>query len=316
MITPVQDFFRKTRNENFIGNNRPDGNFGAAMPSKPTVHDPEDVARTTLKEQNIDNVHDGFLGGNVRHTVHDPNDVARTTIKETNIHNDAPYINFKAAKPTALTVYDPEDIPRTTTKETVIDNDHMGFVSKAEHGDAGAYTTQRYTAKNTNKQFTSDYEYTGIADGDVGKGGGRGYLATRYNAKATHKQFLSNIEYSGNAGQGQTAKPSSYGDFYRARLNPNKEQIARGREPTQQGVKLNAGEDYVNLQHKKIEGDRINIREPSGTRTYQVAPQQNRCGMTIVKNTVPEEALQDRLNPALLDQFRKNPYTQSLSSAV
>lgn len=316
LIVPVQDFFRKTRNENFIGNNRPDGNFKAAMPSKPTIHDPEDVARTTIKETNIHNDHEGFLGGNVRHIVYDPNDVARTTIKETNIHNSAPYINLKPAKPTSIKVYDPEDIPRTTMKETTIDNDHMGFISKAEHSDPGAYTTARYNFKNTNKQFTSDNEYYGIADGDVGKGGGRGYLATRYNAKNTHKQFLSNYEYKGNAGQSVFDRPTSYADYYNARLNPNKEKVAIGREPTKESAKLAAGQDLVNLQFKKIEADRINLREPSGTRTYQTPPLQNNCGLTMVRNTLREDTIRNRIDGDILDAFKKNPYTQSLASAV
>lgn len=316
MIVPVQDWFRKTRNENFIGNNRPEGNMKAQMPAKLTVHDPEDVARTTIKETTIHNEHDGFLGGNVRHIVYDPNDVARTTIKETNIHNDAPFINLKAAKPTAITVYDPEDIPRTTIKEITIDNDHMGFISKMVKGDAGGYTTQRYNAKTTNKQFTSDYEYMGIANGDVGKGGGRGYLATRYNAKNTSKQFLSNYEYTGNAGQSRFDRPSSYAEYYQARMNPNKEKVAMGREPTKQSAKVAVGEDLVNVQFKKLEADRVNIREPSGTRTYAAPPQQNECGMTIVRNTLREDTIRDRIDPDILEAYRQNPYTQSLASAV
>ena len=348
IIAPFQDIFRKTRNENFIGNNRPDGNFKAAMPSKPTMHDPEDVARTTLKETAIHNEHDGFLaghvkntvydpedvarttiketaihndhegflGGNAKHTVYDPNDIARTTIKETNIDNEAPYINMKPQKPTNIKIYDPEDIARTTVKELTLDNDHMGFISKPEKTNAGSYTSNRYNMKNTNKQFTSDYEYYGVADGDVGKGGGRGYLASRYNAKNTHKQFLSNYEYTGNAGQSQYERPMSYSDAYNARLNPNKEKIAIGREPTQEGAKVVAGEDLVNLQFKKIEGDYINLREPMETRGYDVPPQKNDCGLTIVRNTLPEQPIRDRIDGDILDAFKKNPYTQSLASAV
>merc|ERR1711871_503889 len=47
VITPLTDLFRRTRKENFIGNMRPDGNMSAAMPSKQTIYDPNDIARTT-----------------------------------------------------------------------------------------------------------------------------------------------------------------------------------------------------------------------------------------------------------------------------
>lgn len=87
LITPITDFFRRTRKENFIGNIRPEGNMNAAMPSKQTVYDPNDVARTTIKEQTEDNDYQGALSGNKKGTVYDPDDVARTTIKEQNIDN-------------------------------------------------------------------------------------------------------------------------------------------------------------------------------------------------------------------------------------
>jgi hypothetical protein len=92
LITPITDYFRTTRKENFIGNIRPEGNMSAMMPSKQTVYDPNDIARTTIKEQNIDNDYVGQLTGEKRNTIHDPNDIARTTIKEQNINNNTPYI--------------------------------------------------------------------------------------------------------------------------------------------------------------------------------------------------------------------------------
>ena len=63
-MIPLQDFVRKTRKENFVGNMRPDGNMKAAMPPKMTVYDPDDIARTTIKETNIHNEHEGFIKGN------------------------------------------------------------------------------------------------------------------------------------------------------------------------------------------------------------------------------------------------------------
>ena len=64
---------------------------------KHTVYDPNDIARTTIKEQNIDNDYMGQLTGEKRNTIHDPNDIARTTIKEQNINNNTPYINMKSS---------------------------------------------------------------------------------------------------------------------------------------------------------------------------------------------------------------------------
>lgn len=349
IISPLTDLFRKTRKENMIGNIRPEGNMSAQMPSKLTVHDPEDIARTTIKEQTIHNNHEGnmsaqmpskltihdpediarttikeqtihnnhegFIKGPEANQVWDPEDIARTTIKEQNIHNKAPYMNMKPQQPSSLKVYDPEDIARTTLKEMTEDNNHMGFVENIDYTKPGGYISTNVSMRNTHKQFISDYYYTGHADGEVGKGNGKGYLAASYRAKPTDKQFISDYEYTGIAG-GYKKREKSYGAGYNATLNPNKEIISQGRVPTQNKEKLGAGGDMVNIQYKKLETDRINIREPSETSVYQAPPQKNTCGLTTIKQKLPESTQRDRIDPIILDAYRQNPYTQSLQTAV
>ena len=315
LITPITDFFRRTRKENAIGNIRPEGNMNAAMPSKQTVYDPSDIARTTIKEQNIDNNYIGQLTGERKSQVHDPNDVARTTIKEQNIDNNTPYININPQQPRSIRIYDPEDIAKTTLKEVTVDNEHIGFVGAQETLKAGGYTSTSVDMKNTNRQFTTDWYYQGIADGETGTGTGRGYLAARYEAKNTNRQFLNDFEWEGPA-KHYMNKPQSYDDMYNARMNPNKEEISLGREPTQESVKLGAGGDLVNIHHKRIEADQINIREPAETFVYNAPPQKNNCGLTRVKSKLPEDMNRARMNPEILNAFNENPYTQSLTSSV
>ena len=347
IITPIVDFFRRTKKENFIGNIRPEGNMNAMMPSKQTVYDPNDIARTTIKEQTIDNEYDGALTGNKKqtvydpndiarttikeqnidnhyigqltgethNTVYDPNDIARTTIKEQNINNNTPYINMNPQQPRSVRIYDPEDIAKTTLKEVTIDNDHTGFVGAQQTLKSGGYISTSVDMKNTNRQFTTDWYYQGIADGETGTGTGRGYLAASYEAKNTNRQFLNDWEWEGPA-KHYMNKPQSYDDMYNARMNPNKEEISLGREPTQESVKLGAGSDLVNIEHRRIEGDQINIREPAETFIYNAPPQKNNCGITRVKSKLPEETIRQRINPNILKAFNENPYTQSLSSSV
>jgi len=315
LITPIIDFFRRTRKENFIGNMRPDGNMRAAMPSKQTIYDPNDVMRTTIKEQNIDNEYMGQLKGAIQTTIYDPNDIARTTIKEQNIHNNTPYINMNPQQPRSLRIYDPEDIAKTTLKEVTIDNDHIGNVGNQQTLKAGGYTSTSVDMKNTNRQFTTDWYYQGIADGETGTGTGRGYLAASYEAKNTNRQFLNDWEWEGPAKFGVN-KPQSYDDMYNARMNPNKEEIALGRAPTQESVKLGAGMDMVNIEHKRVEADQINIREPAETFIFTAPPQKNTYGLTRVKSKLPEDTNRSRINPEILNAFKENPYTQSLASSA
>jgi hypothetical protein len=313
LISPITDIFRKTRKENTIGNIRPDGNMKADLPSKPTVYDSDDIARTTIKETTIHNDHIGNVGiAEKKNQSFNYDDVAKTTIKETNIHNSPP-TNMSPQQPKSVMVYDPEDVPDTTLRET-LHNSNMGNMECPNVSKTGGYLTNKIKMRNTNKQFTSDHEYIGVADGDVGKGGGRGYLVNRYKAKNTHKQFLSNNEYTGNAESGDK-RAMSYSDKYNARLNYTKEKISKGRPPTKQSVKLNAGEDLVNVQFKKLESDRINLREPAEQRVFQTPPTKNDCGLTITKEKLTEDVQRSRIDPGLLSAYRENPYTHSLSSA-
>lgn len=123
-----------------------------SLTKKNTVYDPNDVARTTIKETNIHNNTSGFINGVTKKPrVYDPDDVARTTIKETNIYNNTTG-NMQVVGPGKMTTYDPSDVPRTTVKETTIDNKYTGIVNKENTN--GGYMTNEHEARNTNRQFS------------------------------------------------------------------------------------------------------------------------------------------------------------------
>ncbi len=315
IVMPVLDMLRETRKENFVGNNRPDGNMSAAMPKKMTVYDPNDILRTTIKETTIDNDHIGFHGPTTgaKLTVYDPNDVLRTTIKETNVENAAPHINLATTGPKALTVYDPDDVMRTTVKETTIDNDYLGQIQGVERRNEG-YVVANMLPRNTQKQFLSDHYYQGHADAQSGTGNGRGYLVNKYEAKATQKQFISDYYYQGHASHATTSAPTSYASGYNARITSKKDKVSMGRRPTDSNVKMAVGKDMINHQNKKIEADIINVRQPYEDKLYSIPPQQNQCGVTSVKERLSEDVNRERINPENLQAFKENPYTQSLNS--
>uniref|UniRef100_A0A6C0BEJ7 DUF5899 domain-containing protein n=1 Tax=viral metagenome TaxID=1070528 RepID=A0A6C0BEJ7_9ZZZZ len=123
IVAPIQDMLKITKKEGSVDNPRHFGNINPQIPDKPTIQDPNDVARTTIKETTIHEAILGNLKGNEKLTVYDPNDVARTTIKETTIH-EALLGNLKGNE--KLTVYDPNDVARTTIKETTIHEALLG----------------------------------------------------------------------------------------------------------------------------------------------------------------------------------------------
>ena len=68
----------------------------------------------------------GYAGGAPSVTVWDPNDIARTTVKETTSKWDY-FGNASAAnQPNKLKVYDPADIPRNTQKNQLSNNSYYG----------------------------------------------------------------------------------------------------------------------------------------------------------------------------------------------
>jgi hypothetical protein len=132
-----------------IKNERETGNFNGS--TKGVVYDPNDIARATIKETNIDNYYRSNVGVNTKgNVVYDPNDIARTTIKETNIDN-----NFRsnvAVNTKGNVVYDPNDTARTTIKETNIDNYYRSNVGVNTKGNVvfDPNDIARTTIKETN----------------------------------------------------------------------------------------------------------------------------------------------------------------------
>ena len=123
IMAPIEDLIKITKKQHTVDNPRHFGNLSMQIPSKQTLYDPNDVAKTTIKETTV---HDAILGnlrGHEKSTIYDPNDVAKTTIKETTVH-DAILGNLKGNE--KITIYDPNDVARTTTKESTIQEYLLG----------------------------------------------------------------------------------------------------------------------------------------------------------------------------------------------
>jgi len=118
VIAPIQDALKIGKKEFFTEAPREFGQLSAQIPKKITVRDPNDVARTTIKETNL---HDtdrlNVRGPTVRSTVYDPSDILRTTMKETTLQA-SDKLNMRGSS--KHTAYDPNDTTRTTVKQTTL----------------------------------------------------------------------------------------------------------------------------------------------------------------------------------------------------
>ena len=109
-------------------------------------------------------------------------------------------------------------------------------------------------------------------------------------------------------------KPKSYDDAYNAELNCNKEKIAEGRSPTKTNVKVSVGESDINIDIKKLESDIINVREMNVNKIYSSVPGTIEEGETRSRVPLQQDINVSRIENEVLEAFKKNPYTQSLSS--
>ena len=266
--------------------------------AKQTIRETMDPEETVLN----------FRSSKTANIVYDPNDVARTTIKETNIENDH---NGNLSGTTKAYVYDPNQVARTTIKETNIHNEREGNIGNLE-GLRGGYNVTNTTAPNTQRQFTSQ-EYTGAMDGDVRSGKGSGYLVSSNHAPNTNRQFTTK-EYSG-AADSINSRPRSYDDVRNMTLNEIKEGTLLGRAPTKSNVSLTNGSSSINMEIKKLERDYMNSRKPNNTKIYNPPTNVlEQCAITNQKDQLNNEKIASRIEPDTLNAFRNNPFSQPLDS--
>ena len=163
--------------------------------------------------------------------------------------------------------------------------------------------------KNTIKQTTINSVnngFIGVNDND---------LPTERLQDNVRNNLRSTImfDYTGNSVSNIQASPAQ-DNILRADLNPNKEPLSRLRSPVEEKDKLTNGVDHINMDIKKIESDYLTHRQTGLDKIYSEIPTDNVCEYTQDKDTLDNKKISDRIDGSLLDPFRHNPYTHSLSS--
>lgn len=102
-------------------------------------------------------------GGPKALTVYDPNDVARTTVRETTGANDWIGIAAPASTATKLTVYDPTDITRVTGRNTMAEPDRALNVTRAGMPGQGTLSFPDGMRLTTKAQVSANSNYSGVA---------------------------------------------------------------------------------------------------------------------------------------------------------
>ena len=273
-----------------------------------TVYDPNDVARTTIKETNIHNKHSGILNGNApsRGVVYDPSNVPKKTMKETTVSNKRKGNINNSGKGNYVKN---KDKAKVTTKQTTMVHDAVGIVTRIRED---GYLIKEVQVPDTLRQ--NSVQYTGIMDGpELGA-----YDVTEVEANNTNRQFTSDIEYFGGAGNdGVNTAPMSYEDIYNAEIKAVRSLQDKGYTPNPGGVNEILDSNQINMTTTKlgdIQNKYINERGVQANKVYNSIPQINSTNLTQMKEIVLNEPIANRINPEILDAFKENPYTQSLTS--
>ena len=198
-----------------------------------------------------------------------------------------------------------QDKLKNTTKETTENNNHNGNLSSMNESITQYPTDKlRNTTKTTTEKNNNVGNLTGLTRPTIGnqqKLDGTIKQGTLYSTLVNPKSQIDN-----------TINVSNYEN---AVTNATKEILSQLRAPTQVSTNIPSGVDAENMEIKKIESDYLTHQIKGKNKVYQLTQNDECCEYT--KNKMPlndEQRLLDQIDPNILNPFKDNPYTHSLSS--
>ena len=198
-----------------------------------------------------------------------------------------------------------QDDIKKTIKETTIHSKNNGNLGNTVVNNTLGLLDN---AKVTKKQTTINSKNNGYIKGNY-QGLTNGYDSPELTTKDTLLK-----EYTGGASSAYFSGDMMKDNYMNAETNPTKEKIAIGREPTLSNTKVVNGAEHQPIDIKKLNMDYMNQSDNKLDKVYSSGPNMNQYDITTFKDKLDDSSISDRINKDLLDPFRKNPYTQSLSS--
>ena len=330
VVSPLVDTMKNSIKEYLVDAPRQEGMMNPQMPQAVTVHDPNDITWTTIKETTIHDseklnlkgedgtysaIQDDAKTTTKETTIHDAEklnlkgedgtysaiqDDAKTTTKETLIHDSAK-LNVKAGEGTYTEI---QDKARTTTNETLAVKDVYRNIGGVVYRTV-AYSTD-LVAKTTTKETTihkTEGFLGGILEGLFG-----GYLSSKPFAKDTNKQSTHN-DYIGS-GNINVKEQISHLATDNAEIDGTREKILidAGHIPNggQSSLsKINTGS--INMKSNKSIGESLAPRKMHNVeKVYQATPNSNVNGIT--KESSQLNSYENRLDKDTLSALKNNPF--------
>ena len=223
-----------------------------------TIHY-NDEARPSRREEISGNIRQtgtpvGYAGGAPAVTVWDPNDVARTTVKESTVYWGYYGVASAADAPTRLKVYDPDDIAKPTQKSQIS--------AKSEYYGPSISVNKDFTSHDAAYNMRTNPNKEQIARGrkPIAGNGNVAVFTGEKNGVTYKKLDADSVNDRANAVNRVVGIPTGVGDLgqikYRAPLkldislqrNTPDVVAAVERNPLQQSLNKNAAHDEALLQ--------------------------------------------------------------------
>jgi hypothetical protein len=284
------------------------------LPNKNAVSGTSDLNKDSIVLRNVErnkyaSAIEKFKGGKNNtglSTYQKSNQRARYNIKQESQYHEHSHINVNVGGHDGHTT-NPYDLAKTTIKQETQFHDHSHInLGGPDHAHK---TSLNDKARNTIKQQTLS-SYSGNKEGFTQQ-----TQHLKDDAKTTIRQQTSR-DYSGIKGSSDSATQSSRHNFYNAEINALKEQTVKRRNPVSQGAKNGPAKNQINFENTRKKQlntyqftKHYNPTAPGPTNKY------NNGKFTRQKQVYNDRKfMNDRINPVFVDQFKKNPYTQSLHS--
>tara|TARA_B100001778_G_C18605136_1_gene639372 strand:- start:3946 stop:5910 length:1965 start_codon:yes stop_codon:yes gene_type:complete len=330
VVNPLVDTMKNSIKEYLIDAPRQEGMMNPQMPQAVTVHDPNDITRTTIKETTIHDseklnlkgedgtytaLQDDIKTTTKETTIHDAEklnlkgedgtytalqDDAKTTTKETLLH-DAQQLNVKAGEGTYTEI---QDKARTTTNET------LGVKDVYRNIGGVVYRTVSYStdlvAKTTTKETTihkSEGFLGGILEGLFG-----GYLSSNpfakdTNKQSTHEQYIGTGNTNVKEQMSHLATDNAEIDGTREKMLIDAGHIPNGGQSSLS--KINNG--TINMKANKSIVESLAPRKIHNVeKIYQTTPNSNINGIT--KESSQLNSYENRLDKNTLSSLKNNPF--------
>jgi hypothetical protein len=210
-------------------------------------------------------------------TVHydDPSRPTRRAETVGTIRQTGTPVGYAGGAP-AITVWDPNDVARTTVKEGLVDWNYMGIAGSADAPNKLKTYDPDDIAKPTQKsQISAKSDYFG-------------------SPNATNKDF------------------TSHDSAYNMRLNPNKQQIAAGRDPLHgNGGSLAVFDGSIHQTTKRINADSVNDRSNAINRVVSMPSGVGDIGQVKYRVPLQLDVSERRNGREILSGVQSNPLMAS-----